>query len=288
MIYLAESGSTKTDGVFLNDDGSEVTRVKTMGFNPYFHSSELITKEMQKLPEVQQYAPEVKQVFFYGAGCSAPHLNKIVEKGLQGCFPHAEVKVDHDLLASAYASYSGEPAITCILGTGSNSVYFDGKEIYEEVPSLAFILGDEGSASYIGKKLISSYFYKQMPREAAAEFEKKYQLSKDEVIDRVYRQPNPNVYLAGFAPFAHAHIKHPFFWETVFSGFKLFLEIHVLCYEQARQVPVHFVGSIAHHFSDILENAMEHLDLRTGNIIQKPVDQLIEYHRKHIFSSQNN
>lgn len=292
MIYLAESGSTKCDSVFLTDDGKEVTRMSTMGFNPYFHSSDFINQKLSEEKTVQDLSQEVKQVFFYGAGCSTPAMNKIVSDGLEKTFPNAVVKVDHDLMACAYATYTGEPAISCILGTGSNSVFFDGTNIREEVPALAYILGDEGSAGYIGKQLLSSFLYRKMPAEALLDFEKTFALTKDDIIQNVYSKPHANVYLASFAPFAYKHIQHPFFWEVVFKGFKKFLEIHVLCYPEARKVPVHFVGSIAFHFSDILDEALQHLKLKKGNIIQKPVRGLIDYHKRflidHATSSSEN
>ncbi|MDZ7845394.1 MAG: hypothetical protein U5L96_00655 [Owenweeksia sp.] len=176
-------------------------RLHHMGFNPYFHSASFITRELLQQPDIKKYARQVTQVYFYGAGCSAPQLNAIVKEGLSNCFTKARIEVGHDLKASAYATYSGEPAITCILGTGSNSVYFDGHEIYEEVPSLAFILGDEGSASYIGKKVLTAYFYKQMPPEAARAFEEEFNPKKDVVIDQCTISPIPTSYLAGFGPF---------------------------------------------------------------------------------------
>lgn len=281
MILIAESGSTKTDAVILDQAGEEVTRFCTMGFNPYFHQSGLIEKELRAVPEVAARGAGIRQVYFYGAGCSSPALNQVVRDGLQPVFSSAQIHVDHDLMASAYATYDGAPAITCILGTGSNSVFFDGRKIREEVPSLAFILGDEGSASYLGKQLITSYFYKKMPAAAARDFEQSYHLTKDEVINAVYARPHANVYLAGFAPFVGKHIQHPFFWEMVFSGFKKFLEVHVLCYPEARQVPVNFVGSVAFHFKDILQDALDHLDLSMGKVVQKPLEGLILYHKKY-------
>lgn len=282
MIFIAESGSTKCDAVFLHEDGREACRLHTMGFNPYFHTSAFISTELAKAKEVTQYGKEVSKVFFYGAGCSSTELNSIVTLGLKHAFPNAHIIVDHDLKACAYATYKGIPAISCILGTGSNSVYFDGKQISEEVPALGYILGDEGSASYLGKKLLAAYLYKQLPAEIEADFKNTYQLSKDDIIQKVYKQPNPNVALASFAPFVSKHIEHPIIWEMVFTGFRLFLQTHALCYTNAREVPINFVGSIAYHFSEILQDAVAHLDLNMGAIIQKPLDGLINYHLTYI------
>lgn len=285
MIYLAESGSTKTDAAILDDSGNEVTRVQHMGFNPYFHSSEFISRELSKIPEVKQYADQISQVYFYGAGCSSPSLNQIVIDGLQPVFPDAEVHVDHDLKAAAYATYSGEPAVTCILGTGSNSVYFDGTDVQPSNSGLGFILGDEGSASDIGKKLITAYYYKTMPAEFRKEFEQAYNVAKDHVVRKVYQEDHANIYLAGFAPFASKHREHPFFYEMIFNVFKTFLQYHVLCFENARQVPVNFVGSVAFHLSDLLKDVLHLLDLKMGHVVQKPLEGLINYHRNYVLSS---
>ncbi|MGB0176518.1 MAG: BadF/BadG/BcrA/BcrD ATPase family protein [Owenweeksia sp.] len=285
MIYLAESGSTKTDAVILNPDGSEVCRVNTMGFNPYFHTSESIGKEMAKVNTIRKYGTDITQVYFYGSGCSSDKLCTVVSKGLAMVFPNAKIVVDHDLKACAFATYTGQPAISCILGTGSNSVYFDGKDIETLDSGLGFILGDEGSASHIGKKLITSYFYRTMPDKLRVKFKEQYNLDKDYVVKKVYQNDHANVFLAGFAPFANSHIDNPFCWEAVFSSFRDFVEFHVLGFPQAREVPVHFVGSVGYHFKDILNDVLLYFDLNAGNIIQKPLEGLIRYHKEHVFPS---
>lgn len=282
MIFIAESGSTKCDAVFLDNDGKEVCRFRTMGFNPYFHDSDFIEHRIGNVPEIKKYASQTTHVFFYGAGCSSPALNTIIQTGLQPIFSKAKIQVDHDLKACAFATYTGKPAISCILGTGSNSVYFDGENIREEVPALAFILGDEGSASYIGKKLIAGYFYKTMPLEFRDDFFKTYGLDKNAVVERVYTKPHANVFLASLAPFASKHIKHSFFRDLITEGFTDFLKTHVQCFPESKNVPVHFVGSIAHYFKPILSSSMKQLGLLEGNLIQKPLDGLINYHVNHL------
>lgn len=278
MILIAESGSTKCDAVFLDDKGKEISRFRMMGFNPYFHSSSFISEKALLVEEIKKYRHETSHVFFYGAGCSSPRLNKIISDGLAPVFPVAEVLVDHDLKACAYSTYDGDPSISCILGTGSNSVYFDGVNIFEEVPALAFILGDEGSASFIGKKLISSFLYKKMPLDLAEDFFETYGLNKDIVIDKVYAQEFANVFLGSLSPFAHKHIKNPFIYNIVADGFRQFIETHVLCFPQAKNVEVNFVGSIAYHFQDILEDLLNSMDLKLGRVIRRPLDGLINYH----------
>ncbi|MGB1647045.1 MAG: ATPase, partial [Crocinitomicaceae bacterium] len=166
------------------------------GFNPYFHSAEDISREISQHPDLILLADQIEHIYFYGAGCSSKKLNKIVENGLSTVFPSAKILVDHDLLACAYATYDGEPGISCILGTGSNSCFFDGKNLVEEVPALGYVLGDEGSGSYFGKYLLSSYLYKRLTEEINDAFEKKYNLSNATIVDKVYKECNANVYIA--------------------------------------------------------------------------------------------
>ena len=149
MIIIVESGSTKADWILLDGQGHEVNRWSIMGFNPYFHSAQIVEQELSAHPEIPGIAANVSQIWFYGAGCSSDALNDIIKTGLTRVFPNACVNVDHDLKAAAYATFDGVPHVACILGTGSNSCYFDGENIREEVPALAYVLGDEGSASFI-------------------------------------------------------------------------------------------------------------------------------------------
>jgi glucosamine kinase len=175
MILIADSGSTKCDWLLLNGDQIAV-ECNTMGFNPYFHDSATIEAHVREKAELMQYADAVDAIYFYGAGSSSAELKAIVASALKNLFPNANIQVGHDLDGAALATYEGQPHIACILGTGSNSCFFDGKSIYEEVPALAYILGDEGSGSYIGKRLLADFFYKRMPQALAAEFQQTYKM----------------------------------------------------------------------------------------------------------------
>lgn len=282
MIYIAESGSTKCDAVFLNDDGTEVCRIQTIGFNPYFHDSDFITKELTKVDEIKELGAQVSQVFFFGAGCSSAELNQKVVNGLAPHFPNAKINVDHDLMACAYATYNGEPEISCILGTGSNTVFFDGNSITKGVSGLGYILGDEGSASYIGKKVLAAYLYETMPSEFIHDFDETYKLTRDQIRERVYEHPHANVFIGSFAPFANKHISDPFFEEIVYDGFRSFFEVQVKYFPQAMHVPVNFVGSIAYHFQPTLEQAAVDAGLKMGKVVRRPIDGLLRYYMKHI------
>lgn len=278
MILIADSGSTKCDWALIDEKGSRLGNFQTMGLNPYFHSPEITENALKANQELYKVAKEVKQLFFYGAGSSTEEMCGIMKDGLARVFSNADILVDHDLLGSAMSTYDGEPCIACILGTGSNSCYFDGKDIYEEVPSLAYILGDEASGSYFGKILLQEYFYKKLPLDLKKAFEDSHAPSKDEIISKVYREPNANVYLAGFMKFIGEHRDHPHIQNWVTKGMIHFIEIHVKCYANWNEVPVHFVGSIGHYFRDSLDKAAQETGIRVGQVIRKPIDGLVDYH----------
>lgn len=280
MILIADSGSTKCDWALIDEKGSRLADFQTMGLNPYFHNPDVIESALKANPDLTKIGAEVKNVFFYGAGSSTDEMCAIMKNGLSRVFIHADILVDHDLLGSAMSTYNGEPCISCILGTGSNSCFFDGKDIYEEVPSLAYILGDEASGSYFGKILLQEYFYKKLPADLVKAFEESHAPSKDEIISRVYREPNANVYLASFMKFIGAHRDHPHVKNWVTKGMIHFIDIHVKCYKNWSEVPVHFVGSIGHYFNDCLQEAARETGIRLGRVIRKPIDGLVDYHLK--------
>jgi glucosamine kinase len=281
MFFVVESGSTKSDWVLIENKNNQ-SFYSTMGFNPYFHSSDRIESELRSNSDIMKVADSIRGVYFYGAGCSSSELNQIVEIGLSRIFPNAEIQVEHDLLACAYSTYSGNPVISCIIGTGSNSCYFDGKSVSEEIPALGYILGDEGSGSFFGKQLISNFLYKRLPNEISDDFIKTYNLEKDELIDRVYMRENANVFIASFMPFIAKHKSHEYIKKMVLDGFKKFLEIHVCCYQNFRDVEVNFVGSISEIFENQLREAATEFGIKIGRIIRRPVDSLVNYHLNYL------
>jgi N-acetylglucosamine kinase-like BadF-type ATPase len=279
MVLVADSGSTKTDWLISKD--SEVELKHTMGFNPFFHSTDLVYNELNKNENLTQLAPKVKKVFYYGAGCSSDERNNIIKKALDRFFVNAiEIVVEHDLLAAALATCNDQKGISCIIGTGSNSCYFDGKEVHEEVPALGYVLGDEGSGAFIGKRLVTDWLYNKMPIDLHQKLKEKFNLSKEEIFNRVYNLPNPNVYLAHFMVFAREHIKYPYLRDVVYNALATFANIHIWCYPVFREVPVHFVGSIAYYFQDILREVAKNHNFKVGNIERKPIHPLLKYHLK--------
>lgn len=285
-ILIADSGSTKCDWLAITEHGQELGEFHTMGFNPYFHDADLVEREMRTNSQAMDMSAEVSKVYFYGAGSSSPELCEVIASGLRRVFASADVHVGHDLDGAAFSTYTGEPAVTCILGTGSNSCMFDGHVVREEVPALAYILGDEGSGSWFGKKLLASYLYNKLPREIQEDFEEQYGLDKLAITKRVYQEPNANVFLASFMTFLGRHKAHPFIQAWLDEGFKAFLDVHVACFERAQEMPIHFVGSVAFHFQDALKKACADRGYRVGNIIKKPIDGLAQYHVQFILQAQ--
>jgi len=285
MIFIIESGSTKSDWVLVDNKNNQ-SFYTTIGFNPYFHSSEFIEKEILKSQAIAEVSGEISKIYFFGAGCSSAELNEIIYDGLRKVFQNAEVHVDHDLVACAYATYKGSAGISCIIGTGSNSCYFDGENLVEEVPALGYILGDEGSGSYFGKYLLSNYLYHKLPEDINSKFVERYGLSKDEIIDFVYKKPNANVYISSFMPFVVEHKDHSFFKEVIVKGLENFMEVHVCCYANYKETPVHFVGSLSAILEKELREAANKYGIVIESIVKNPIDGLVKYHLKYVIKNE--
>lgn len=285
MILIADSGSTKCDWQAVVDKKKGLY-THTKGINPFFHDEDTIESFLQENKDLCAIADSVKKVFIYCAGGSNSELNKLVECGLQRVFKNAEINVEHDLLGAAYSTYTGEANITCILGTGSNSVAFDGENMVEEVPALAYILGDEGSGSYFGKRLLSDYLYNFLPKDIDHVLRNELKLTKNSILENVYMKPYANVYLASFMKTIHRFKDSEYFRPILIEGMKKFLEIHVTCYENHTDVPVNFIGSVAYYFQEELRIAAQDLTISIGNICKKPIDGLVEYHLNYQYENQ--
>lgn len=276
MILVADSGSTKADWI-AGKNGETTGEFNSKGFNPFFHDKKFILKELNDNAGLLKIRSDVDKLYFFGAGCSSPDRNAIIFEGLTEFFKNAEIVVDHDMLGSALAVCEGKPGIACILGTGSNICYFNGQSISETRHGLGYIIGDEGSGSYYGKKLLAWYLYGILPEELQNDFKNKYVADKETIINRVYSQPNANVFLASFAGFLSEHATHPFVVNLVHRGMSEFFETNVLSYKESQFVPVHFSGSIAWYFKDVLKKVAMENGVTTGNIIRKPVTGLADY-----------
>ncbi|HUH34899.1 MAG TPA: hypothetical protein VL022_03625 [Moheibacter sp.] len=283
MIVIADSGSTKTDWVILDENHLELFRTTTIGFNPYHVAAETITSELSKNQTLMDIADELCAVYFYGSGCSADFLHDIIKKGFAPIFSKSELHISHDLMAACFAVYREKPTMVCILGTGSNACYFDGKSIKEATPSLAYILGDEGSGCHMGKKLVHAYFTKKMPQHLSEKFKEKYNdLSISELNVNVYKKPFANAYLASFSTFIHENKSEAFIQNLIYTSLEEFFENQVLPNPEARFSEINFIGSVAHYYEDIIRSVAATFHLEVGHIVRKPIDALVEYHIKHI------
>jgi N-acetylglucosamine kinase-like BadF-type ATPase len=277
MFLVADSGSTKTSWCLF--DATDKQQFVTAGINPFFIDKEEITNILQhKLPVDKS---SVSAVYFYGAGCT-PEKQSIVEDALKSYFEPEKIAVNSDLLGAAYALCREEEGIACILGTGSNSCYYDGENIADNISPLGFILGDEGSGAALGKKLLSDVLKKQFSWPLINEFYFNYSLSTAEIIDKVYRQPFPNRFLAQFTTFIADNLHFGEMENLVESSFLEFITKNVLPYEKALQLPIHFTGSIAWYFRNNLANVLRKHHLQAGTIVKDPLDGLVEYHLKKI------
>lgn len=273
MLLVADSGSSKADWILTLSD-NQTLQFRTSGINPFFLSEKDIVKIFQNSPEILPYTEQVKEIYFFGAGCSSPDRRELITNALSKIFKNAFVSVDIDIIASIYATIGNSSGICCILGTGSNITYFDGMRIHESNHGLGYILGDEGSGTYLGKELITSFLYETMPEDLADAFDSKYKIDKETIIKRVYQEPYPNFYLASFAPFLSEHINHPFSIALLKQSFNAFIETNIKSYPDYRNQTCHFVGSIAYHFSGILKETCEIKGIKVGKILKFPIEEL--------------
>ncbi len=280
MILIADGGSTKVDWIALDKNKQELFRTKTKGLNPVLVSKEVVYERIINNFELTRIKNKFDQIYFYGAGCSTPKLAQRLFDVLSKIFPNAKVFVQEDMLAAVYAASAGKEAIVCILGTGSNSTYFDGLVAHENVPSLGYTLMDEASGNFFGKRLLVDYFYKKMPLEIAAEFSKSYNLDPDEIKRNLYIEDSPNTYLGSFAEFMFKFKDSKYIHQIIKEGFKLFFERQVLPYKKPTNIPVYFIGSIAYYFESILNEVADNNNLKIKGIIRRPINNLIKYHQK--------
>ena len=278
MILIADSGSTKTDWCVV-ENGQPIQQISTKGINPFFQSEEEISNEIATslLPQLKTNALDA--VYFYGAGCGFPDkiamVHRAITKHLQ---IKREVEVNTDMLAVAHGLCQHEAGIACIMGTGSNSCYYDGKQIVSNVSPLGFILGDEGSGAVLGKLLVGDILKNQMTPELKEKFLKQFGLTPADIIDHVYRKPFPNRFLASLSPFLAQNIDEPCIHALVLGSFKSFLKRTVMQYENFRNSKVHFIGSVAFYYKTILAEAAQEMNIQLGTIIKSPMEGLIKYH----------
>ena len=279
MKLLVDSGSTKADWIAIDNNGKVQFTTQSLGLNPEVLDKEEIISRLEDKFDISQNKDKVKQLFFYGAGCGTDRMKLFLKEIFQNYFKNAEVDVQEDTYAAVYATTpKGEQAIVCILGTGSNCSFFDGKVLHQKVQSLGYIAMDDGSGNRFGRHLLRGYYFNKMPKELAKEFEKDFNLDADYIKENLYKEPNPNAYLATLAKFIIKHKENDFCKKIIKSELKKFAKNYIMQYDNCRDVYVHFVGSIAFYLKDELEEILENYDIKIGNVLRRPIDGLIAYH----------
>ena len=275
---IADSGSTKCEWCLLSNGKKKI--INTQGISPYFVKREDIVAilENELIPELKNV--EVEELYFYGTGLTNPANEKVVRLALKQVFSGVEIMLEDDLLGAARALCGREKGIACILGTGANSCYYNGKKIVKNSPGLGYILGDEGSGSYLGKKVIQYYLYNTFDEDLMYRFNKLYNVTKDEILNSVYKKPLANRYLASYAYFLAENRGHYMIENIIEDGLNDFFFNHLYKYEETWKMPINFTGSIAFGFKDILQELCHTYELELGTIMQSPMDGLIEYHKE--------
>jgi glucosamine kinase len=278
MIIVADSGGSKIDWRFLKSDKT-IGQANSAGFNPYYQPIDHL-KNIIKESLLTHISEPVTKIFFYGTGVSSEKNQQVIQAAFTEHFEKAKIEIGWDLLAAARALCGQEPGIACILGTGSNSCQYDGKTIVDNVSNLGWILADEASGTYLGKQLIFDYFRKNMPETLAVQFHARFPWTREEVLEKVYQQEKPGAFLASFAKFIFQHLKEPYCYKLVYNSFSAFYENNVMKYKGYKEMKVHFTGSIAFYFSDVLRQVANDKGITVKNILEGPIAGLTLYHQK--------
>lgn len=287
MILITDGGSTKCDWIAIDESGNLATKkIRTKGLNPAILSEKKLNKIIKKSDELLAMSNDVTYVFFYGAGCGTENPKLILKSILEDIFPNAKVEVQEDTMAAVRAciNTNDEAAVVCILGTGSNCSYFDGEKLHQRVLSLGYTLMDEASGNYYGKELVRDYYFDVMPHNLKLAFDHKYNLDADYIKYNLYKQPNPNAYLANFAEFMFLNKDSDYIKELIKKGLRKFTEHMILQFKEelSTGIPVHFAGSIAYFSQDEIKEVAEEYGFKVGNFVRRPIDGLVDYHIKNI------
>lgn len=279
MKLLVDSGATKADWIALDDQGNRLFTTQTLGLSPEVINKEEALERLEARFDIYNNRKDVSNLFFYGAGCGTDRMKTYMTNVFKEFFPNADVVVKEDTYAAAYATNpSNEKAIVCILGTGSNCSYFDGEQLIQKVQSLGYIAMDDCSGNRFGRDLIRAYYFNKMPKHLSEKFASEFNLEPDVIKHNLYKEPNPNAYLATFAKFLIQNKEEAFIKKIITDAMQTFVENYILQFDDAREVPVHFVGSIAFYLKTELGEVLSANGLKLGNVLRRPIDGLIEYH----------
>lgn len=282
MILIVDSGSTKCDWLAINREGEQVLeKQRTKGLNPAILSEEKLRKRINKNQVLIENSNEVSYLFFYGAGCGTDKPRKQLEAVLEDIFPNAEVLVREDTYAAVYSTIANnnEAAVVCILGTGSNCSYYDGNDVHQKVKSLGYSIMDDASGNYYGRQLVRDYYFNNMPEDLKVSFAERYNMESDHIKHNLYKESNPNAYLANFAEFMFLNKESDYVQTLIKEGIKLFTRNCIMQYKEVLdKVPVHFAGSIAFYAQDEIREIAQEMGFTVGNFQRRPIEGLVSYH----------
>lgn len=279
MILIVDSGATKADWTAIDDSGEILFDTQTLGLNPEVLTQEVIMERITSNYQLFQERKNIKELYFYGAGCGTERMVEFIEKILEQFFINAKIEVREDTYAAVYATTDlKNREIVCILGTGSNCCMWDGEKLIQAVDSLGYIIMDECSGNYIGKKLISDYFFAIMPDDLREKMAEKYDLDSDVIKNHIYKLPNPNSYLAGFAKFLIENKDEQYCQDIFKEGMQLFIDHWIVQYPDYDKVPINFVGGIAFGMQDALKEILQENSLKIGKVLRRPIEGLVSYH----------
>ncbi|GAA4885351.1 hypothetical protein GCM10023311_05020 [Flaviramulus aquimarinus] len=284
MILIVDSGSTKSDWIAVDSNGDQLLeKIRTKGLNPAILTEKKLRKIIKKDKVLKTNRAVVTHVFFYGAGCGTEKPKELLKEVLQDIFLNAHIEVNEDTLAAVYATlnHPKEAAVVCILGTGSNCSYYDGEVLHQRVNSLGYSLMDDASGNYYGKQLIRDYYFNHMPEDVKIAFGSKFNMEADYIKYNVYKQPNPNAYLANFAEFMFLHKDSEYTINLIKKGIRLFATNMIMQYkEELKTVPVHFAGSIAYFAQEEIKAVANEMGFKVGNFERRPIEGLVGFHTK--------
>ena len=285
MILIVESGSTKTDWIALDNRGNKVFSTQTLGLNPQSMSNEILNERIKNNYDIYKNRENVDKIFFYGAGLGVKSTKERILKVFKLIFINSEFDIKEDTYAAVYSvSDLGKPSIVNIIGTGSNCTYFDGKEIFQKVHSLGYVVMDYASGNYYGKYLIRAYYFNKMPKRLREEFTKKFDLSANTIKENLYRKENPNTYLASFAKFIINYKSDSYFKDIIEKGLRRFIDYQIMQYDNYKSVDIHYVGSIAYCLKEEITKVGNEYGLKTSKFVKKPIKGLVNYHKNLLIS----
>ncbi|MEP0006825.1 MAG: BadF/BadG/BcrA/BcrD ATPase family protein [Balneola sp.] len=275
-ILIADSGSTKTEWVLVNQEGQEF--FKSDGLNPYFRTHGQLSEAIKNGVKNSLKNTQVDEIFFYGSGSGNESRKAILQNAIRENFPESEIHIESDMLGAAIACFGKKEGVACIMGTGSNSCVYDGEKIVKSIPSLGFVFGDEGSGGYFGKRILNAYYYKTMPEDLRNALEETSDMSLESVLHKIYEEPQANRFVASFSKILGDYRDHPFIKNMVRKGFEAFADKQLGYFEESKEKEIGFVGSIASVYQEILEEVLSERGMDLSIVVRKPLDRLVDFH----------